>query len=244
MKKTILFLNLIMLTAMLTGCFNERNSIVPSKTQITKKYSVSPFNKIESNVVANIIFVQDSTTAVEAKGPENYIPHIVVSSKDSTLRIKMDNERTKFSSLRGNKVEIRVYAPELISLVHKGVGDVILQGTIQVADLTVNSSGVGNVKSDALEGNHIKVYSTGVGNVVLKGKANSAYYESKGVGNLNAKEMIVSDATVEQKGVGNVSCYASGKINITSKGVGNVEYYGNPEVTGLNKAGVGSVKSK
>ena len=56
--------------------------------------------------------------------------------------------------------------------------------------------------------------------------------------------MIVSDVVVEQNGVGSVSCYASGTINISAQGVGSVNYYGDPQVTGLKKSGIGSVKSK
>ena len=38
--------------------------------------------------------------------------------------------------------------------------------------------------------------------------------------------------------------YASGTINISAQGVGSVNYYGDPQVTGLKKSGIGSVKSK
>ena len=71
-----------------------------------------------------------------------------------------------------------------------------------------------------------------------------ATYYLEGVGSLKAKDMIVSDVVVEQNGVGSVSCYASGTINISAQGVGSVNYYGDPQVTGLKKSGIGSVKSK
>ena len=47
-------------------------------------------------------------------------------------------------------------------------------------------------------------------------------YKRQGVGSLKAKDMIVSDVVVEQNGVGSVSCYASGTINISAQGVGSV----------------------
>lgn len=78
----------------------------------------------------------------------------------------------------------------------------------------------------------------------LKGQAGHATYYLEGVGSLKAKDMIVSDVVVEQNGVGSVSCYASGTINISAQGVGSVNYYGDPRVTGLKKSGIGSVKSK
>lgn len=75
-------------------------------------------------------------------------------------------------------------------------------------------------------------------------QAGHATYYLEGVGSLKAKDMIVSDVVVEQNGVGSVSCYASGTINISAQGVGSVNYYGDPQVTGLKKSGIGSVKSK
>lgn len=225
----------------LSGC---GKTITPSKNKITKKYSVSSFHKIESNVPAKIIFMQGNTTSVEANGPDNYIPFIKVSSKDSVLHIWISNNNNQLYNLKGDHVEIKISSPQLTSISHKGVGNILLKETIKVKDLTIISKGVGNIKSEAIEGEHINVISDGVGNVLIKGKAQSASYESKGVGNLDAKDMIASDITVDQKGIGNVSCYGSGRIEITSKGIGNVDYYGNSEIARLNKSGIGSVRHK
>ena len=91
---------------------------------------------------------------------------------------------------------------------------------------------------------NISVRSDGIGNVILKGEAEKASYHIKGIGNLNAKDMIVSDVVVEQKGIGNVSCYASGKITVSTNGIGNVDYFGNPPTTDINKSGIGNVKRR
>ena len=115
--KTIYFFSLFLAITMMTGCFHISSGPKPSKSKMTKKYSVTPFNKIENKAPANIVFTQ-------------------------------------------------------------------------------------------------------------------------------GKDMIVSDVVVEQNGVGSVSCYASGTINISAQGVGSVNYYGDPQVTGLKKSGIGSVKSK
>ena len=56
--------------------------------------------------------------------------------------------------------------------------------------------------------------------------------------------MIVSDVVIEQKGIGNVSCYASGKITVSTNGIGNVDYFGNPPTTDINKSGIGNVKRR
>ena len=52
---------------------------------MTKKYSVTPFNKIENKAPANIVFTQGNATKVEADGPDNYIPQLIVMVKDLSL---------------------------------------------------------------------------------------------------------------------------------------------------------------
>lgn len=219
--KTIYFFSLFLAITMMTGCFHISSGPKPSKSKMTKKYSVTPFNKIENKAPANIVFTQGNVTKVEADGPDNYIPQLIVMVKDSTLSISMDKD--KFKNFKSSKINISITSPVLCSIKQRGVG---------------------SIEANALMARSIKVSQEGVGSINLKGQAGHATYYLEGVGSLKAKDMIVSDVVVEQNGVGSVSCYASGTINISAQGVGSVNYYGDPQVTGLKKSGIGSVKSK
>ena len=44
--KTIYFFSLFLTIKMMTGCFHISSGPKPSKSKMTKKYSVTPFNKI------------------------------------------------------------------------------------------------------------------------------------------------------------------------------------------------------
>ena len=224
--KTIYFFSLFLTITMMTGCFHISSGPKPSKSKMTKKYSVTPFNKIENKAPANIVFTQGNATKVEADGPDNYIPQLIVMVKDSTLSISMDKD--KFKNFKSSKINISIY----------------LKDSVKVTDLSISAEGVGSIEANALMARSIKVSQEGVGSINLKGQAGHATYYLEGVGSLKAKDMIVSDVVVEQNGVGSVSCYASGTINISAQGVGSVNYYGDPRVTGLKKSGIGSVKSK
>lgn len=74
--KTIYFFSLFLAITMMTGCFHISSGPKPSKSKMTKKYSVTPFNKIENKAPANIVFTQGNVTKVEADGPDNYIPQL------------------------------------------------------------------------------------------------------------------------------------------------------------------------
>lgn len=240
--KAIYFLVLLLTAVTMTGCIHYSSGPKPSKNKITKKYSVSAFDKIENKAPVSIVFTQDASTKVEAEGPDNYISHITVLTDDSTLYIGVDDK--KFRNMKGDRIVISISSPDLCSIKQKGTGSITLADSVKVGDLSIISDGVGSIKSDALVARSLYVYQKGVGSIDLQGQAQSAKYYLDGVGSLKAKDMIVSDAIVEQNGVGSVSCYASGTINISTQGVGSVNYYGNPQVTGLKKSGVGSVNSK
>ena len=240
--KTIYFFSLFLTITMMTGCFHISSGPKPSKSKMTKKYSVTPFNKIENKAPANIVFTQGNATKVEADGPDNYIPQLIVMVKDSTLSISMDKD--KFKNFKSSKINISITSPVLCNIKQRGVGSIYLKDSVKVTDLSISAEGVGSIEANALMARCIKVSQEGVGSISLKGQAGHATYYLEGVGSLKAKDMIVSDVVVEQNGVGSVSCYASGTINISAQGVGSVNYYGDPRVTGLKKSGIGSVKSK
>lgn len=52
--KTIYFFSLFLAITMMTGCFHISSGPKPSKSKMTKKYSVTPFNKIENKAPAII----------------------------------------------------------------------------------------------------------------------------------------------------------------------------------------------
>ena len=238
--KVISFFCMLLAALTVTGCISSGPR--PSKNKITKKYSIDAFNKIDNKAPATIVFTQGNETRVEACGPDNYIPELTVTVKDSTLYISMSKE--KFRITKNAAIAISITSPELCGISQRGVGTITLKDTVRAGVLSIRAEGVGSIETDALLARDISVYQEGVGSIRMNGRAAHARYYLDGVGSLKAKDMIVSDVEVEQNGVGSVSCYASGTIKIDAQGIGSVNYYGNPRVTGLRKSGIGGVNSK
>ena len=75
----------------------------------------------------------------------------------------------------------------------------------------------------------------GVGNVNLKGKAESANLYSKGVGDVEATNLEAIHVKASSHGVGNISCNAVESLDAAVRGVGSIHYKGShvyrPEVT-------------
>lgn len=245
MKKSIFLFSLIALAVAMTNCkLNLHRDLSPSKEWVTKKYSVTPFKSIESNVPVSIVFTQADIHKVEAQGPENYVGHLVISTKDSTLSLKMDDPKINFRSLKKNGITLSVSAPTLSRVVHKGIGVIHLKGGISLADLDIFSNGVGDIRSDSLRCNRLTVLTNGVGDITMKGEAAFARYTSNGVGNMHVERMIAREVEATLEGVGSISCFAGQRVTATSKGVGNIDIYGNPESKELNKRGIGSIRER
>ena len=124
------------------------------------------------------------------------------------------------------------------------MGDFKTTSPLRTDTLHIDNSGVGDIRLDNLNCKQLTIHNSSVGDMYLSGKAEQATYQSKGVGDIRAKEMKTNDVTLEHNGVGDVECHASKTIRIRSKGVGNVKYYGKPQVLGVEKSGVGSLKSE
>lgn len=247
MKKIILSLLSLVFFIGATSCtirINGNEKLKPSKTQVTKKYHVNEFQQIESNVPANIVFIQSNTNKVEAEGPENHIAHLVISTKDNALTIKLSDPKIRFRNSKNNPLIIRVSAPVLSALTQKGIGDIHLKGNIQSEVLTLSNKGVGDIKSDNLTCQELIVDIKGVGDIILHGETQKAQYYSKGVGDIMAKDMKAKEAKAELSGVGDIACFADERITAISKGVGDINIFGNPQEKELSKKGVGSIKEQ
>lgn len=247
MKKALSYLFSLAILITTTSCvfkFNNYQDLKPSQTRITKKYQVSPFESIETNIAANIIFNQENTCKVEAQGPDNYIEHIRISTKDNKLTIKLDSETIRFRNTKKNGVTLIISAPMISVLIQKGVGNIHLKDNIQFKDFSITSNGVGEIHADNLECHSLEIYSNGVGDITLQGQASIAKYYSKGVGDLNVENMKTTEVEAILSGVGDISCHASQRINARSNGVGNIKFYGNPQEKNLTKKGVGSITEK
>ena len=212
---------------------------------IEKNYTVAAFDAIDSEIVGNIEVVQTSETTVAAAGDQRFVENLIVKVEDQKLKLSM-KENLKSFKLKGKTPKLTVYVstPELKLIESEGVGNIKLLGDIRIPVISIHSEGVGNISSENLDADHVKIDSRGVGNITLKGTTNELTIQSEGVGNVKTDKMSARHARVKSEGIGNVSCHASESVDIESGGIGNVSYYGNPEAKSIHKEGVGGVSAK
>ena len=78
---------------------------------------------------------------------------------------------------------------------------------------------MGNIEIQDLSCQNLTVSSMGVGNVNLKGKAESANLYSKGVGDVEATNLEAIHVKASSHGVGNISCNAVESLDAAVRGV-------------------------
>lgn len=86
-------------------------------------------------------------------------------------------------------LKITVSSPNLDRINFKGVGNINIENKLTTNTLDIESKGVGNIEIQDLSCQNLTVSSMGVGNVNLKGKAESANLYSKGVGDVEATNL-------------------------------------------------------
>jgi hypothetical protein len=188
-----------------------------------RNYSVTPFTSLEVNTVGNIEYTPSSHFSVSAEGSEDLINDLTVTVRNNRLELSTKSRLKKlFGSRQSGKLTIRITAPTLNH---------------------IESNGVGNISAPHFASGTLEIRSDGVGNIEIKGTANSVSVESNGVGNVNLADLKSSQVHVESNGVGNVTCHATESLEINSNGVGSVIYYGNPKTRQISRNGVGKVKA-
>ncbi|MDD4777463.1 MAG: DUF2807 domain-containing protein [Fermentimonas sp.] len=236
MKTAIkLIITLIVLSFSTAACTQSRYA--------TDQFDITEFSSIESSIVGNINIRQGQTTNVTAEGSEEILDILEVKIENGTLFLDMEERLLKRFKRSANKLTVSITTPDLTYIDSEGVGNIVIEGTFKTTELTINSSGVGNITAENIRAEYIKIDSEGVGNIILGGTADNVDINSVGVGNVEADRLKAKSAFVSSEGVGNVSCFATEYVKASSDGIGNVTYYGKPRETDLSKNGIGKVKS-
>ncbi|MDR1517039.1 MAG: DUF2807 domain-containing protein [Dysgonamonadaceae bacterium] len=240
MKKTNLLFAAFAAGMILLG-LNACEAGKESTRIMNKNFDVSPFHAIESEIVGNVVFKQSDRQSVSVRGSENLVKNLIVEVDNGKL--KLSAQKTAKKRNASHKLTVSVSAPGIEKIDLGGVGNLKLSGSVKSDSLSIALSGVGNFDAEDLEVQSLFVESEGVGNIHLKGRANSVKIKSDNVGNIDASAFIARAVRVNLSGVGNVTCYASDILHITASGVGNITYLGNPAAKTIDRSGVGKVKN-
>lgn len=179
---------------------------------------MSDFNKIELSGVYTVLITNGKTTSFVIEGDENIIEHIVSDINGTSLNVYSGNS----------------LCPSLpLNLV------------ITLGDLSdLSASGAMEVDIQGVANKEIRLIVAGSAGVRAAGTSESLNASISGTGNIEAADLLTTNAKVFISGVGDATVQTSNLLEVEIQGVGNVYHIGKPAEVRQNISGIGTVTAK
>lgn len=191
---------------------DNRPEITGSGNVITKSYPVKAFNELDLSGVFSVHLTQGNNEEVKIEADDNLQELFEVKNEGSQLLVKM---KDKINLRHKKTLNVYITFKSLKSMDFKTVGNINSDKDLQFEDLSINNTGVGNVR--------------------LSGKANNVVVKNKGVGNFEAADFLVQKMDIENTGVGNAEVNADKELKVKDSFLGKVKNRGNATPKRLKK---------
>jgi len=228
MKKRIFAaIAVIMMTAALSGCVmpkftGEKYYYGRGKVK-EQTYDVGAFTSFNLYSDAVLVYKKGECAPVKIEAQANLFETFTVEVADGTLKIS-ENGNVQTDILP----RVIVTAPEFdgVYIVGSSVSDE--SDTIKANSVILCLAGGGPAVD--VEAGELRVY-TAVGDVAVKGTADTAVFTSWGNISINGIDLHAREARVSVNNTGSASISCSEKLETEVYGSGNITYRGDPEVT-------------
>lgn len=223
LKRPQLYMLMAVLVALIlvTGCVVNlgNNGVRGSGNVKTESRSVTGFSSIAFNSEGKVTVQQTGKESLTISAEENLLPLLETRVTDHTLSIGTINN-----------TDINPTKP--------------IEFVMEVKSLEgFKMTGVGSIEARGIQGKHLTIALTGVGEMTIEGNADSLDLRLEGVGSYQGAAFKTKQATVHSEGVGSAVVNASEQLDVLVSGVGGVEYVGSPKVQKSGK-GLGHVKQR
>jgi hypothetical protein len=218
MKRTILFLSLMLLVPVLAGCHGHFGNVTGSGTMKVEKRDVPAFSALNISGAFDVEIVVQKEQSLEIEGDDNLLPLIKTEVKNGVLSI---NNEKSFSTKKALRVRISV--PDLDALSTSGA-----------SEFTVT-----NVKND-----EFNIEASGAGSIQISGETKALEVGMSGAVSLDAKDLHAQKVSITTSGASSADVYASEELRASVSGAGNVDYYGDPKTVSEDASGAGSISKK
>jgi len=176
-------------------------------------------------------------TTIKAKGAFNMVVEV---GKNPSLVVKG-------SSQFADRISTEVVGDELRIVSKENKGNSVSsdeQIIITVPALNrIKVEGVGATTVSNLNNKEFEIEYEGVGKLVASGKSTNLRLSAKGVGMVDAKQLVAEQVSATLDGVGSVDVHAKNQLNASVHGIGSLTYYGKPKNISKTADGIGSVRA-
>jgi len=211
---------LIITVLILSGCMfipDKPAKVKGSGNIISETRNATGFTSISLEGSADVKVVFGDAESVVVMAEDNIVPLIETNIQDHQLIIKT--------------------VPNMTFLATKPV----LVNVTMISLDGVSISGMGNIDVVEVAGDSFRADLIGSGNIVLSGAANTVNLSLTGTGNIYGDQLKTKIATMVLGGMGNITVFASNKVDATISGSGDIRYSGSPINVIKNISGTGRI---
>ena len=188
----------------------------------TEIREVGAFDAISTSLPCKVYFSQADKQEVRVESTEEFAGKVITEVEEGTLKLKMEEGRYPKLVLR-----VVISSPDIESLQTRGSGDIVHEGTLRVqGDLTVKTSGSGDIRMGVLEAKAFTTQGSGSGDIRLEGVSCADFSGSvSGSGDLNFVRVDCAGFKVSTAGSGDISLgnlTAKGNAEVRTSGSGNI----------------------
>lgn len=225
---------LVALVTVFTSC----EKVVGEGMLVNETRTATSFSGIESELSANIDFVQGNDYKVELTAQQNILNVLETPVVNNKLIVRFKNNVRVRSH---EQITIKVTAPSISSLGLSGSGNVNVLSALSANEISLRVSGSGNVTVPLVDCSQLEANISGTGNIsIANGTAASEKLKISGSGHIDVKSVSAKSVTTTTSGSGSMKVNAAETLNVTISGSGSVYYWGTPAVT-TNISGSGKV---
>ena len=198
---------------------------------------------LASMLISQVAFAGESVrtvtnfTTIKAKGAFNMVVEV---GKNPSVVVKGSSQ---FADRIGTEVvgdELRIMNKDHKNNTVNSDDQVII--TVPALN-RIKVEGVGATTVSNLNNKEFEIEYEGVGKLVASGKSTNLRLSAKGVGMVDAKQLVAEQVSATLDGVGSVDVHAKNQLSASVHGIGSLTYYGKPKTVSKTADGIGSIRA-
>ena len=198
---------------------------------------------LASLLISQVAFAGESVrnvtnfTTIKAKGAFNMVVEV---GKNPSVVVKGSNQFTDRISTEVVGDELRIMNKDHKNNTVNSDDQVII--TVPALN-RIKVEGVGATTVSNLNNKEFEIEYEGVGKLVASGKSTNLRLSAKGVGMVDAKQLVAEQVSATLDGVGSVDVHAKNQLSASVHGIGSLTYYGKPKTVSKTADGIGSIRA-
>lgn len=234
---------LIAISLLVLGC-NKENApdCFQSAGEVTTvKRTIDSFEILELRDYVQIELYDTTEYFIEITAPRNLISDITTQVHENKLKIENRNTCNFVRSFK-NRIRVRIYAPRFTNIQNYGTGDVSCANRITDPVFKIeNRNAAGKIDLHIDADTATIATHTGVCDVKVSGTSLITNLFNQGLGIVDARELISTDAFVNNSSINDVYVNCNGYFFAYIVFSGNIFYNGNPNYIDQDIQGEGKL---